>query len=504
MKQRLKQVWQTLMIQRKIMVFTSAVFVTCLLSVIFNVWIVKFSMLDFSRILEENSKSVNLVQAIEQESDYFQNYVQRQEITEEALSEILVKTRECVYALPFDYNELGEARYAQTWSIRNSYEVYVQKRDLFLSSGKTNPNYITDLYELYDMQKFLDIYAKRLMSDTMEIGSEKYQEKIPNILMVPWLIILIGAVMMIANVKLAQLMNSSIIGPVMKLVNASKRIADNDFFIEDIQVESQDELGELVHAFNKMKYATGEYIMALEEKRKTLDLLHEEELEKLAVENQLEAIKLDLLKSQVNPHFLFNTLNVIGGMASLEDAETTEKMIKALSSLFRYNLKTDDIMVPLARELKVVEDYMYLQQMRFGDRISCDMSCEVDKDRVLVPAFTFQPLAENAIIHGLSHKEEGGSLTIRVRMKRGRLYLYFADTGVGMSAEKLSLLKANLKTQNSQKEHAGIGLGNIYRRVHSMYPDGKVKIYSKENRGTVIIIVIPQENEANYVSSNNS
>lgn len=90
------------------------------------------------------------------------------------------------------------------------------------------------------------------------------------------------------------------------------------------------------------KYATGEYIQALEEKRKTLDLLHEEELEKLETEKRLEMTKLELLKSQINPHFLFNTLNVIGGMASLEEAETTEKMIRALSALFRYNLKNQD------------------------------------------------------------------------------------------------------------------------------------------------------------------
>lgn len=81
--------------------------------------------------------------------------------------------------------------------------------------------------------------------------------------------------------------------------------------------------------------------------------MHEEELEKLETEKRLEMTKLELLKSQINPHFLFNTLNVIGGMASLEEAETTEKMIRALSALFRYNLKNQDTEVCLSQELKL-------------------------------------------------------------------------------------------------------------------------------------------------------
>ena len=87
------------------------------------------------------------------------------------------------------------------------------------------------------------------------------------------------------------------------------------------------------------------------------------------MEKQLEEARLELLKSQINPHFLFNTLNTISGMAKLEEAETTNKMITSLGSLFRYNLKMSEQIVLLARELKVVQDYMFIQQMRFGGRI---------------------------------------------------------------------------------------------------------------------------------------
>ena len=503
MKRQLRQLWRTMTIKEKIQVFTGAVFVTCLLSVIFNIWVVKFSLVDFNHILEQNSKCVNLVQALEVEKSYFQDYVQRQEITYDILEEAMSKTEKTVYEHPFEYSEIGELRYAQTWSIRNSYEVYTKKREEFLSFGKRNPNYINDLYSIYEMQDYMIAYAKNLMANTMEISSEKYQEKIPSLLSMPWLVVVLGCVLIGVVMNLAKMMNKSIIVPVMKLVKASKQIADNNFYVEDVEVENKDELGELVRAFNKMKYATGEYISALEEKRKTLDLLHAEELEKLEIEGQLESIRFDLLKSQVNPHFLFNTLNVIRGMANLEDAPTTEKMIKALSSLFRYNLKTDDIVVPLFRELKVVEDYMYLQQMRFGERISYDIVCKADKERSLVPAFTFQPLVENAIIHGLSPKEEGGKVRVRILMQGDKLNIYIGDTGVGMTENELLELKEKLQQNQSQgTSHRGIGLGNIYNRVNSMYKGGYVDIYSKSKIGTVIKVVIPQKNEERYVSNN--
>ena len=505
MRQRFEQLWQTLTIKKKILTFTGAVFLVCLLSVILNIWVVKFSLVDFNRILEQNTDSINLVQALETERSYFKDYIQRQEgVTKEMLSEAMKSTEKAVYKMPFDYGMIGAERYSRTWSMRSSYEVYVEKRTDFLTKGKENEYYIRDLYRIYEMQDYLLLYARNLMTDTLEVSGVEYQQKIPGLLSVPIVVIGGGLAFLFAAVKLAQLMNQAIIVPVMKLVGASKSIAGNDFYIEDVRVENQDELGELVHAFNKMKYATGEYISALEEKRTTLDLLHAEEMEKLEVQRRLEAIRLDLLKSQVNPHFLFNTLNVIGGMANIEEAETTEKMIKALSSLFRYNLKTDDIVVPLTRELKVVENYMYLQQMRFGERIGYDVVCEADRERVQVPAFTFQPLAENAIIHGLSKKEEGGRLRIRIKLKSDGLHIAIGDTGKGMKKEELLSLRRKLKEGGTEEGHRGIGLGNIFRRVTSMYPDGKVEIFSKENVGTVVVVVIPQGGGESDVSHTDS
>ncbi len=492
MKEKLSLAWQQMTIKRKIAAFTGVVFLMIFLSIVFEMWIVKVSFLDFNNILVDNEKCGELVSAVREESKAFELYIKNpDDDNEKRLADAMKRTQTAVYALPFVYGEIGELRYARTWTVRNSYEVYSEKRDALLDMSEDMPDYIGNLYEVYEMQGFLAGYAEALRDCTIEDGSRVYAQKAPKLVSVPVAIIILEIILLAGVLQTARIMYRTIIYPVLELGRVSKRIAENDFFAEDVQVENQDELGELVHAFNTMKYATGEYILALEEKRKALELLHEKEMAKLETEKRLESMKLELLKSQVNPHFLFNTLNVISGMASLEEAAITEKMTKALSALFRYNLKTPEEEVPLSRELKVVADYMYLQEMRFGSRISYRVICEVNEEKTFVPAFIFQPLVENAIIHGLSPKEEGGRIYVRIRKNCGMLSIVIADTGDGMTKEELGGLRARLARE--EEGHVGIGLGNVYQRIISGYQGSRLRIRSRKSVGTVIRIMIPEQ-----------
>lgn len=154
-------------------------------------------------------------------------------------------------------------------------------------------------------------------------------------------------------------------------------------------------MGELVAAFNVMKHSTRGYIETMRKNNEMQELLYKEEMERSNMEKQLNSARLELLKSQINPHFLFNTLNMIACTAKLEDAGDTEKMILSLGNLFRYNLKTTEQFVTLERELKIVEDYMYLQKMRFGSRIKYRLSlangCSSSND----PSLSLQPIVES-------------------------------------------------------------------------------------------------------------
>lgn len=497
MKRHLGKIWQSLKIKRKLKLFTNIVFLVILLSIFLTIWAIKYSLLDFSAILQSNSVASDFVQCLETEAATFERHIKMgDESSYQQLKTAIEDTERVVSQLPFEYGRMEEGRYARTWSVLNMYQVYCEKRDAVLAAAGNTQDYISSLYEVYDIQNYLQSYGKQLMRDTLEDGVSVYSGRVRLIIILPVVIIVIELLFFVCIRKFSELMNRSIVTPVMELAEASRKIAENDFFIEDIEVRNEDELGELVNAFNKMKYATGQYITALEDKRRALDLYHAEELEKLEIAGRLDAMELELLKSQIRPHFLFNTLNVISGMANLEGAQTTEEMTKALSSLFRYNLKTPEEKVPLAMELKVVSDYMFLQKMRFGSRIEYRIDCQTDAETVMIPTFTFQPLVENAIIHGLISKEEGGRILIRIRERGSLIRMTIADDGMGMDPEKLRSLRRQM--QEEETGRMSIGLFNIHKRLHAMYDRGGMQIHSKAGIGTVISVTVPDERGSHF------
>ena len=488
----IKNQWLSISLKKKLGAFSVVVILVMGLSIAFNMLVMNFSLESFNVILNDNSLCYDVQESMEQEADAFELYV-RERSWENAKQYRLAcfKTESSIDALPFDYDVIGPERYARTWNIKNGYEGYQYFRDQVLHMDQSDDGFVMQLYRVYGMQGYLQTYARRLMQSTLKEGKRSYQEKVPLLYDLPYMIMACSVLMIITVICLTKLLSDTLIAPMVKLAHSSREIARNDFGGEDLVVENRDEMGELVQAFNKMKHATEGYINTLKEKNEMAERLHKEEVERIEMEKRLDAARLELLKSQINPHFLFNTLNMISCMAKLEEAQTTERMISSLGNLFRYNLKTSEQIVPLDQELKVVQDYMYIQQMRFGSRIAYDCRLEVDEEETIIPAFTLQPIVENAIIHGLSKKEQGGKILLKIWKEGNKVIISVADTGVGMSQESLLKLRGALKAGGTAR--VGIGLGNICRRIHAMYKNGDFRIYSSQGNGTVVQVTVPQD-----------
>ena len=476
-------------IKYKIGIFIIAVISALIVDICFDFFVVEYTSSGFGEILKEISVCYELQDALTNEKAQFAYYIKNRDKKEEFLKSC-ERTDEIVEKLPLDLSHMDTERYARVWSIKNSYPVYADKRQEIIDSDYDAKDFIEKVYDIYEMQDYLIGYGERLMDITLSENNEIYQRQEKFFKRLPFIIGIVLLPIIVWIIYMAIRLQALILAPINKMVEVSKNIAKNRFCDRDIAVKNKDEMGDLVNAFNKMKHATAGYITSLEERYELSELLHKEAMEKMKMEKRLNEARFDLLKSQINPHFLFNTLNIIAASANLEDAKDTEDMIRALGNIFRYSLKTDEKQVSLERELSIVNDYMYIQKMRFGDRVSYEIVSKVEDDKVYIPSFSLQPIVENAIVHGISKKEEGGKVVIRVWEKDEMLHIIVADTGVGMSGERLSELRDFMKKRSTAK--IGIGFGNIYKRIKNIYKTGDLRIYSKEGKMTVVYFLIPQ------------
>jgi two-component system LytT family sensor kinase len=196
----------------------------------------------------------------------------------------------------------------------------------------------------------------------------------------------------------------------------------------------------------------------------------------------LEA-RLDALQRQINPHFLFNTLNSIASLVRTRPEQARTMTVK-LANILRALLKEHDSYVPLRDELKFTDDYLDIEVVRFGaDKLRVEKEIDPRTLEVLVPSILLQPLIENSIKHGLEPRIHGGTVTLRSRLEGNRVFIEVADDGVGMQARPASALR---------RTGAGIGMKNVRERLEVLYgSQARFNVVSNPGRGTSITIELP-------------
>lgn len=286
-----------------------------------------------------------------------------------------------------------------------------------------------------------------------------------------------------------------IISNIMDMDMAARKLKSGHFDIEDLKVKTDDEVGNLVRTFNEMKVSLKRQVELLEEKREMEAALFRKDREALELQTLVEQEKLQQLRNQINPHFLFNTLNVVKLKSNEENAPETEALLSSLARLFRYVLQSNDNECPLSREIHIVNEFYALTRARFGEKVNLvwDFSPDVDLTETLVPSFLLEPLVENAFKHGIQPKEGNGTVRVSICEAEGRLRITIEDDGVGMSREVLDRLNSNMVDFNSKSEH--IGVYNVASRLRLLSPDTEFHIESEEGRGTHITLVLPLKME---------
>jgi len=205
-----------------------------------------------------------------------------------------------------------------------------------------------------------------------------------------------------------------------------------------------------------------------------------EEQERLLLQARMEA-----LQNQINPHFLFNTLNSVSSLVRF-DPDTARELIIKLANILRRLLHSSDAFVPLREELEFIDNYLDIEVVRFGrDKLRVVKELDTPSLETMVPSMLLQPLVENSIKHGLASKIEGGSIYVRSRLTDSHLIIEVEDNGVGMSS-------ANLLERPTGLGGTGIGMANVAERLKVLYGDtARMTIDSHEGKGTLVRLRLP-------------
>ena len=277
--------------------------------------------------------------------------------------------------------------------------------------------------------------------------------------------------------------------PLSKLAEAARAVGRGDYHHELPLSVSHDEIGTTAAAFSRMQESIREAFGELKSKSEVEKRLMEERVRVLDMDKQLKAAELLALQTQINPHFLFNTLSAGIQLAVSEEAGRTEDFLENLAAFIRYALKPPSRLVRVADEIECVQRYIWLLRLRFGDRFQFEVNADEAVLSSETPALVLQPLVENAVGHGLKNREEGGVVRVDARLLAGEAVLSVADSGDGMSEEEIRRV---LGPEDHEVHEGGIGLRNVIRRVTlATSGQGRVAIEGSAGQGTTIRIFLP-------------
>ncbi|MCR5735621.1 MAG: histidine kinase [Lachnospiraceae bacterium] len=394
-----------------------------------------------------------------------------------------------------DLKSSGTAVYAMQENIVNQSEVYLQiaGETITAKRGRNVEKYkatYEDAVVIYsDLQTCIhslnnEQFKKNTSDYSALLSSLKYME-----IMTISILFFIGAV----NIAVVFLITKSMTLPLIDLSRAANEVAEGNFDVDVESMEGNDEIGVVSKAFTKMLDSIQRYIAEIRD-----SVLRESQLKEheLVMENRMKEVQLRSLQAQINPHFLFNTLNAGEQLAMMEGAEKTTEFIENMADFFRYNIKKIDNDSSIAEEVALVDKYIYILNVRFTGEIHYSKDVDGDVTEIRVPSMILQPIVENAVNYGIRDIDWEGHIALRVYKEGGYVFLSIKDNGVGMSKDLIDKILAGEPMGDSYTEHSssnGIGLQNVIERLQIFTGQKDVmEIYSEgEGKGCEFIIKVP-------------
>lgn len=280
---------------------------------------------------------------------------------------------------------------------------------------------------------------------------------------------------------------------IQKLVECTEYIAKGDYtYIEKQNFPHDKDWGSLGLSMQQMAASIKYYLGEMEEKNRLTVEMATMENEQLRMASSMREAEWKALNNQMSPHMIYNTLNIALQLAYEEKAPKTITMMRTIIAFLRYYTKNASAITDLYSELEFLNNYIYINQKRYGDRIQFIVEVEPELENIKLPAVILQPLVENAIIHGLKNCVENGLIRVSVLTEGTQLNISVEDNGEGIPYDRIEAL---LSAEPGSADH--VGLRNVERRLKIFFGEGAgVSINSELGVGTIVTIHIPQRNGA--------
>lgn len=361
--------------------------------------------------------------------------------------------------------------------------MYYVNNALLAKINRNSAVYTEEYEKVARLSGYIQAHCKQLNNILTEQNNRELAEYTSKQNSVNLMILISFCMMSVACVVYIIYQSNTISKPIIQLSEAAHRIAMGDFAVADIACDTNDEVSLMAESFNEMKADVRESMERLERQRQ--------------LEAMLKDAEFIALQSQIQPHFLFNTINAGIQIAYSENADETVEFLDNMAGLFRYNLRNMREPVTLAAELEQIERYLYLLEKRFKGMFTFTIDrriSDAEAQRIKMPLMILQPLVENSYAHGIREKGDG-RIAIIVTAEVGYYAVKICDNGVGISAQNVQkLLRGETVNENAERAKSnGIGIHNVRNRLIFFYNRQDVlRIDSCENEGTTVTVYLEE------------
>ncbi len=394
-----------------------------------------------------------------------------------------------------DLRNSGTEVYALSENIINQSENYLKTAGETITAkrGRNVERYKATYEETVDMYSDLQSCIYALNNRQFKKNTSDYSTLLSSLRSMEMITILILVFIGIVNVVVVFLITKSMTLPLVDLSQAANEVAGGNFDVSIESTEGGDEISVVSKAFKQMVESIQRYIAEIKDSVMRESMLKEHEL---VMENRMKEVQLRSLQAQINPHFLFNTLNAGEQLAMMEGADKTTEFIENMADFFRYNIKKIDTDATIAEEISLVDKYVYILNVRFTGEIHYSKEVDEEVTHVRVPSMILQPLVENAVNYGIRDIDWEGHIDLKVYKDGNDVLLSVKDNGVGMSRDKIERILSGEAAGEVSADHAasnGIGLGNVIERLQIYTGRSDVmEIKSEgENKGCEFVIKVP-------------